>query len=222
MQACGASCYAAFVPLHRSRIRTIPTPSARRSALCLGLTLIVTLVLAQGLTACSHPASSASTDQASALRAAREKAREQARAALQARVTYRQELDQIPPPSKSRYLAIHIRDNWGNPFLDIGTTTVHLQIMYPAPGPSSSLPNGMLRPAGARKRDLDLRLSDLPEALAALPEEAWPYGRVIAVEEDPGVAPHDRAAMRRNEEATLQVLSDLGVVIYDWTGGMCR
>jgi hypothetical protein len=222
MHACGASCYAAFVPLHRSRIRMITKPSAWRGALCLGLTLLITFVLAQGLTACSRSASTANAEHAAEMRTAREQAREQARAELQARATYRQELDQIPPPAKSRYMSIHIRGNWGNPFLDIGTTTVHLQIYYPALGPSNSLPNGMLRPAGARKRDLDLRLSDLPDALAALPEGAWPYGRVIAVEEDPSVAPHDRAAMRRNEEATLQVLNDMGVVIYDWTGGMGR
>jgi hypothetical protein len=56
----------------------------------------------------------------------------------------------------------------------------------------------------------------LPEALTALPAETWPYGRVIAVEEDPNAPRQDGPAVRRNVEATMQALSDLGVVVYEW------
>jgi hypothetical protein len=44
----------------------------------------------------------------------------------------------------------------------------------------------------------------------------WPYGRVIAVEEDPTAPRQDGPAVRRNVEATMQMLSDLGVVVYEW------
>jgi hypothetical protein len=136
----------------------------------------------------------------------------------------RQQLDQIPPPSKSRYLAIHTIDNWSNPFLIVGRKNVVLRIYYPDPVANgtlsgSALPNTMLRPSGARKRELDLRMSDLPEALAALPEESWGYGRVIAVEEDPSTPRPDRPQMRRNVEAAIQMLNDLGVVVYEWSNG---
>ncbi len=67
-----------------------------------------------------------------------------------------------------------------------------------------------------RKQELVLRLSELPEALVALPQEAWPYGRVIAIEEDPVAPRPDRIQVRRNVETTIQVLNDLGVVVYEW------
>ena len=86
----------------------------------------------------------------------------------------RDELAEVPLPSKSRYLAIHTIDGWSNPFLIVGKKTVMLRIYYPdavtnGTLPGAALPNTMLRPAGARKRELDLRLADLPEALGALP-----------------------------------------------------
>jgi hypothetical protein len=145
------------------------------------------------------------------------------KAAAQERDTDRQQLDQIPPPAKSRYMAIHTRESWGNPFLIVDKKTVTLRIMYPE-GPQSDIaPGGMMHPTGARKRELQLRLSDLPEALAALPAGAWPYGRVIAVEEGALAVRADRIQVRRNVETTIQVLNDLGVVVYEWPGaGLTR
>jgi hypothetical protein len=133
----------------------------------------------------------------------------------------RDALNQIQPPSRGRYEPIHTVDGWQNPFLIVGMRTLTLRIYYPdaaANGtlPGNMLPNAMLRPAGARKRELDIRLADLPEALAALPADSWPLGRVIALEEDPSTQRRDRPAMRRNEEAALQILGDLGVVVDDW------
>ncbi|MGC2638439.1 MAG: hypothetical protein WA294_14740, partial [Acidobacteriaceae bacterium] len=79
-----------------------------------------------------------------------------------------------------------------------------------------------LRPVAARRRVLELRLADLPEALTALPPDAWPFGRVIAVEEDPTAARKDLPAVRRNVEASMQSLSDLGVVVYEWPPNITR
>jgi hypothetical protein len=158
-----------------------------------------------------HPAS-----KIEATAAAREHALQQARAAAAARDQDRQQLENIPPPSKTLYMAIHTRQSWTNPFLIVGASTVNLSILMPDNGPAGSPGSEVLRPIAARRRVLDLRLSDLPEALAALPESTWPYGRVIAVEEDPLEQKQDRAQVRGNVEATMQVLNDLGVVIYDW------
>ena len=60
----------------------------------------------------------------------------------------------------------------------------------------------MLRPTDARKQELDVRLADLPNALSAVPQGSWPYGRVVAVEETPIETKADRPAVRRNVEAT--------------------
>lgn len=143
---------------------------------------------------------------------------QESKAAAQERDSDRQQLDQIPPPSKSRYMAIHTRESWGNPFLIVGKKTVTLRVMRPE-GPQSAIaPGSMMHPAGARKQELVLRLSELPEALAAMPQDSWPYGRVIALEEDPTAPRPDRIQVRRNVETTIQVLNDLGVVVYEWPG----
>jgi hypothetical protein len=177
--------------------------------------LVGTLLVAFFLTACSHSARHpASSIEAAA--AAREHALQQARAAAAARAQDRQQLESIPPPSKTTYMAIHTRQSWANPFLIVGKSTVNLTIMYPDLAPANTPGSDFLHPAAARRRVLDLRISDLPEALAALPENTWPYGRVVAVEEDPLEKKQDRAQVRRNVEATMQVLNDLGVVIDEW------
>jgi len=74
----------------------------------------------------------------------------------------------------------------------------------------------MLRPAGARQQDVIIRTSDLPAALSAVPENSWPYGRVVAVEEAHDTPQAARPAVRRTVEATLKTLGDLGVVAYEW------
>jgi len=145
-------------------------------------------------------------------------AQQQVKAAQQATDKARQQIDQIPPPAKSRYLAVHTQESWANPFLIVGRDTVHLRIILPDANPSAYGIGTMLRPAEARKQELDVRLSDLPGALSAVPEGAWPYGRVVAVEETPVSAKADRPQVRRNVEATIQLLNDLGVVVDEWTG----
>jgi hypothetical protein len=173
------------------------------------------LLLIVALNGCSrsthHPASAIE-----AAAEARKQALEKAHAAAAARDQDRQQLESIPPPSKTTYMAIHTRQSWANPFLVVGKSTVNLTIMYPDLAPANTPGSDFLHPAAARRRVLDLRLMDLPEALAALPENTWPYGRVVAVEEDPLEQKVDRAQVRRNVEATMQVLNDLGVVIDEW------
>jgi hypothetical protein len=174
------------------------------------LPFVVPTALALALCACSHaPQSQSDNSKPTA---------QEVKAEAQARDTDRQQLDQIPPPAKSRYMAIHTRESWSNPFLIVGKKTVTLRMMNPEPPQSAIAPGGMLHPAGARKQELVLRLSELPEALVALPQEAWPYGRVIAIEEDPVAPRPDRIQVRRNVETTIQVLNDLGVVVYEWPG----
>jgi hypothetical protein len=76
----------------------------------------------------------------------------------------------------------------------------------------------LLRPEAARRQELQLRLSDLDDAIAAIPAGAWRYGRVIAVAESPSAPPKDRPKVRRNVEAVIRQLNDLGVVVEEWPG----
>jgi hypothetical protein len=45
---------------------------------------------------------------------------------------------------------------------------------------------------------------------------------VIAVEEAHDTPPADRPAVRRNVEAAIKTLGDLGVVVYEWSDGSFR
>jgi hypothetical protein len=130
----------------------------------------------------------------------------------------RQELEQIPPPSKSRYLSVRTKDAYGNPFLVVHPLTVTLTVLYRDQDPNGFNGGGLLRPVKARKQEVDVRIADLPQALASLSPDVWPYGRVVAIEESPTAPRTERVAVRRNVEATIQILNDLGVVVDEWTG----
>jgi hypothetical protein len=74
----------------------------------------------------------------------------------------------------------------------------------------------MLRPRAARRQEIVLRPADLAKALVALPPGAWRYGRVIAVSESPLASPKDLPKIRRNIEAVIRQLNDLGLVVDEW------
>ena len=64
-----------------------------------------------------------------------------------------------------------------------------LRIILPDANPSPVGQGTLLRPEAARRQELQLRLSDLDDAVAAIPAGAWHYGRVIAVAESPSARP---------------------------------
>jgi len=130
--------------------------------------------------------------------------------------TARQQMDLIPPPSKTRYMAIHSLSSWENPYLTIQENMATLHVTMADANTSSLGTGGMLRPVAARHQDLNVRVSDLPEALHAIPENSWPYGRVVAVEEAHETPAKARPAVRRNLESAIKTLGDLGVVVYEW------
>jgi hypothetical protein len=128
----------------------------------------------------------------------------------------RVELEQIPLPTKSLYIDIHDPSAWENPFLSVGPDTISLRILLPDANPNPAGQGGLLRPEAARRQQLELRPSDLDQAVAAVPTGAWHYGRVIAIAESPSAAPQDRPKVRRNVEAAIKQLNDLGVVVEEW------
>ncbi len=122
----------------------------------------------------------------------------------------------VPPPSKNVYLAVRSISSWQNPFLTVDDDSVTLHVLQPDAIPTSMGQGTLLRPTSARRQDLTIRVSDLPTALTSLPSNDWPYGRVIAIEEQEGVPSTQRPAMRRTVEATIQTLNDLGIVVDEW------
>ncbi|HEY6490981.1 MAG: hypothetical protein WCC26_16665 [Terracidiphilus sp.] len=145
-------------------------------------------------------------------------AERQAQATATLRDQQRAQLDRIPLPTKSLYVDIHEPGAWANPFLSIEANVLDLRINITDANPSPMGQGTILRPAAARRQEVQLRPADLAEAIVALPESAWRYGRVIAVAEAPGANAKDRAKIRRNVETAIQQLNDLGIVVEEWPG----
>ena len=147
-------------------------------------------------------------------------AEKQAEAAALARATARDEqraeLKKIPLPTKSMYVDIHDPSAWSNPFLAIGPDMITLRIIRADANTSDVGKGTMLRPEAARRQEVQIRPSDLAEAVVALPQGAWRYGRVVALAELPGAAAKDRPKIRRNVETAIQQLNDLGIVVEEW------
>jgi outer membrane murein-binding lipoprotein Lpp len=137
-------------------------------------------------------------------------------AASAQREQQRAQLERIALPTKSRYVDVHEPGAWSNPFLSVDEKMINLRITRADANPSTLGQGGLLRPNAARRQELQIRPQDLTEALIALPEGAWPYGRVVAIEESPLADKRQRPAIRRQIEAIIQQLSDLGVVVDEW------
>lgn len=127
----------------------------------------------------------------------------------------RQELTQIAAPSKSTYLAITHPDQWKNPLLTIDSNMIQLRIYLPDENSSTIDRGGLTRMAAARKQVLNIRLADLPQALSALPDGAWPYGRVVAIAAEQQT-PQNRNWFPNHLQITTNTLQDMGIVVDDW------
>jgi hypothetical protein len=147
---------------------------------------------------------------------AEQKAQAASQAAAAERDRQRAQLESIPLPTKSLYVNVHEAGLWANPFLSVDAEKLTLRINLVDANPSAVGQGTLLRPEAARRQEIQLRPADLASAVLALPTGAWRYGRVIAIAESPQASPKDRAQIRRNVEAAIQQLTDLGVVVEEW------
>ena len=143
-------------------------------------------------------------------------AEHQAQAASVLQDRQRAQLSRIALPTKSRYVDVHEPGAWSNPFLSFDAKMVNLRITLADANPSTLGEGGILRPAAARRREGQINAKDVADALIALPDDAWPYGRVVAIEESPLADKKLRPEIRRQIEAAIQQLNDLGVVVDEW------
>ena len=169
------------------------------------------LLITTGLTGCRKE-EQAVTKVATSAAAAEHKAQ----AVSVVRDQERGQLARIALPTKSRYVDVHEPGAWANPFISFDAQMVNLRITQADANPSEIGKGGILRPSAARRQELQIRQKDLVDALIALPESAWPYGRVVAIEESPLADRKARPAIRRQIEAAIQQLNDLGVVVDEW------
>jgi len=144
------------------------------------------------------------------------KAEKQAQASATVLDQERAQLEQIPLPTKSLYVDVHEPAQWANPFLSVGPDVISLRVLVGDSNGSNPAQSSLLRPEAARRQELQLRPADLDKAIVAIPPSAWHYGRVIAIAESPLAAPADRPKIRRNVEAAIKQLNDMGVVVEEW------
>lgn len=196
-------------------MKSFLTPLIGRSARFVQPSLALFFVLA--LSGCTEHATEADKAAAAQTAAARQQQADDAAAARKGIRAAEGQLAQLPPPAKGRYLQVRSAEAWTNPFLVVGRKTITLRVFLP---PGATPPGGLVaQPVAGGKSEFTLRLIDLPEALAGLPESSWSYGRVVAVEEDPATPRKERPQMRRNLEAAMAMLNDLDVVVHEWPYG---
>ncbi len=128
----------------------------------------------------------------------------------------RQDLQQIPPPSKHLYLNVQRMEDWQNPWLTVQEKMISVHVLMADANPSDLGKGTMLRPQAARVQVLNVDPKNIAEALNAIPRDAWPYGRVIAIEEAHDAPKEARPALRRNIETAVDTLSSIGVVVDEW------
>ena len=136
--------------------------------------------------------------------------------------TEREQIDMIPPPAKSRYMAIRSFESWENPYITVQANMVTIHVLLADANTTPYGIGGMLRPVGARREELNVGPEKLAEAMASIPQSAWPYGRVIAVEEAHNTPAKGEPFVRRNMERTVGLLNDLGIMAYDLSEGSLR
>ena len=167
------------------------------------------LALATGLAGCrSHHEAAQARDRAQELADRRAEIEDE-----------RQLLQQVPLPTKGQYMAVRSFESWQNPFLTVQAGMVELYVTRADANPSPVGVGGMFRPSAARRVEVNLGLDKLGEGISSVPADAWPYGRVVAIEEAHHVPPSAEPAVRRSLEATVARLNDLGIVVYDLSEG---
>lgn len=119
-------------------------------------------------------------------------------------------------------MAVRSYDNWENPYITVQPDMLTIHVLLADVNPSSYGSGGMLRPIGARRQEVNISFNKLGEAMTAIPQSSWPYGRVVAVEEAHQTPGKEESTVRRNLEAAVSTLNDLDILAYDISEGQLR
>ena len=107
--------------------------------------------------------------------------------------------NRIPPADPNKYRSVVDARDWQNPYL-----------MVQAKGIDA-------RPTSATTDALTMAPADMVAYLEKLPSVAWPYGLVVAVQENGIRAPGDDASIKRkNREELVRLLEEAGVKVELW------
>jgi len=104
----------------------------------------------------------------------------------------------IPTADQEKVNSIHAASNWANPYL----------LVYPDGFVviSGAFPDGRNR----------VESNGLRQALIKLPLSAWPYGKVVALQEATHLPPGDDGPTGRNKRAAEATLKELRLEFHWW------
>jgi hypothetical protein len=107
----------------------------------------------------------------------------------------------IPPAAPEKYQSVRDGKDWANPYLVIRADGIEVV--------AKNLP----------KHGKAIALKDLKKTLTGLPVEAWPYGKVVAVQEIGIGSEDDGKAIEQNRKYAKEVLEGLDIKIEWWPSG---
>jgi hypothetical protein len=105
----------------------------------------------------------------------------------------------VPPPDPNKYRSVRDARDWRNPYLMVQA-------------------NG-IRPTSAAMETPTMSPADVVAYLEKLPSSAWPYGLVVAVQENGVRTRGDTARIEKNREELLRRLEEAGVRAELWPSG---
>lgn len=105
--------------------------------------------------------------------------------------------DRIPKPDPNKYHSVRDRVDWKNPYLIVRPDGIEVMGMTPV--------------------GRGIAVESIPEVLERLPNSAWPYGLIVAVQ-DLGIfaAKADKDRIEANRTKLLNLLKELGVAVDRW------
>jgi hypothetical protein len=106
--------------------------------------------------------------------------------------------NRIPPADPAKYRSVADAREWQNPYLTVQAKGIDA------------------RPISAATETPTMSPADVVAYLEKLPSIAWPYGLVVAVQENGLRASGDDARIKRNREELVRVLEKAGVKLELW------
>jgi hypothetical protein len=106
--------------------------------------------------------------------------------------------NRIPPADTNKYRSVVDARDWQNPYLMVQAKGIDARPISPVTETPTMSP------------------ADVVAYLEKLPSIAWPYGLVVAVEENGLRAPGDDARIKRNREELVRFLEKAGVKVALW------
>jgi hypothetical protein len=107
--------------------------------------------------------------------------------------------NRISPPDPNKYSSVGDARDWQNPYLIVQS-------------------KGIVdaRPISAAMEAVPMSPGDVVAYLEKLPSIAWPYGLVVAVQENSLRNPGDNVPIKRNSEELVRLLEKAGIKVDPW------